>query len=165
MGASVSLNLHSAVRRAVQAVNPDIEAAYLASTGYTSAADSRQLPTYAPPKLVRIQVQPPSGRDLQHINMLNLQGIIRTVYGWGFPQGVNRVKNRGGDLLFFPQDPQQCCNSSWDSWLVTWPSETWAPNARGWTRLIATLQTDGRVILDGNNMPVLNDDGTLSVPS
>lgn len=155
----MSLNLHNIVRGAIQSVNPDITAAYLASIGYIqSTEDGRQVPIYATPVAVQIQVQPPSSKDLQHVNFLNLQGIIRTVYIYGWPQGVNRVNVQGGDLLMFPQTP----GAPVDNWLVEYVPETWAPDSLGWTKLIVTLQTDGRlIVLDSSNLPVIDSSGAL----
>jgi hypothetical protein len=134
----VSLNLHSAVRGMIQAVNADISATYLQSTGYTLNASGQQVATYAQAKTVQIQVQPPSGRDLQHMEFLNLQGVVRTVFLYSNPQAVDRIHVQGGDLLQFPQFHGEPI----DNWLVTYVDQTWDVGLTGWTKLIVTLQTD-----------------------
>ncbi len=134
----MSLNLHSAVRGMIQAVNADISATYLQSTGYTLNASGQQVATYAQAKTVQIQVQPPSGRDLQHMEFLNLQGVVRTVFLYSNPQAVDRINVQGGDLLQFPQFHGEPI----DNWLVTYVDQTWDVGLTGWTKLIVTLQTD-----------------------
>lgn len=134
----MSLNLHSAARGMIQAVNADISATYLQSTGYTLNASGQQVATYAQAQTVQIQVQPPSGRDLQHMEFLNLQGVVRTVFLYSNPQAVDRINVQGGDLLQFPQFHGEPV----DNWLVTYVDQTWDVGLTGWTKLIVTLQTD-----------------------
>lgn len=133
------LNLHAIVRGSITAVNGDIAGLYLKSTGASPPqTGGKRVPVYATPVNVQLQIQPPSGEDLKHINYLNLQGVVRTIYLYSNPQGIVRVDARGGDLLLFPQflgDPV-------DNWLVRHVYETWNVDNDGWTRLIATLQTD-----------------------
>lgn len=134
----MSLNLHAIVRPAVNAVNADVKATYYPSTGFTIDSTGLQVPSYGPAETVWIQVQPPSGSDLQHIDYLNLQGVVRTVFLYSNPQGVDRINVQGGDLLQFPQ----FCDAPIDNWLVTQVMETWNVTGYGWTKLIVTLQTD-----------------------
>jgi hypothetical protein len=148
----LSLNLHSTVRAAIQTVNRDITAAYLSSTGYTTNSAGKQIPAYAAPVNVQIQVQPPSGGDLRHMEYLNVQGVTRVVFLYSDPEAIDRVNARGGDLFQFPQfsgDPV-------DNWLVVEVRESWdvgtnnTPQSSlpsyiptsGWTKLIVVLQTD-----------------------
>jgi hypothetical protein len=134
----VSLNLHSIVRGVINTVNPDIQGLWLQSAGNTVNANFQQAPAYAQPVKVRLQVQPPSGRDLQHINFLNLQGVFRTVYMFSDPDAIVRITAKGGDLLQFPQfagEPN-------DTWLVTQVSEKWNVADGGFSRVLVTLQTD-----------------------
>lgn len=176
----MSLNLHAAVRGPIQAVNKDIQVAYLQSRGNDINDDGTVLPIYAAPFYVKAQVQPPTGRDLRHAEFLNLQGVLRTVYLYSNPQSVDRVAARGGDLLMFPQSqPHVVYDSSGrivlnseglpvlagaplDLWLVRWVDEWYDAQALGWTKLFATLQADGRqIVLNSNRLPVLNSQGGL----
>jgi hypothetical protein len=145
------------VRSAVQSVNPDVWGWWYRSKGNvpSTTGDGRQVPTYDAPAPARLQVQPPSARDLKFIDFLQLQGVIRTVYLFANPQGIVRVNQRGGDLLLFPQ---------WkfapnDTWLVKQPDESWNVSEGGWTKLFAILQLDrlyssineaGQLVLDSN---------------
>ena len=149
----MSLNLHATVRAAIQTVNADITASYLASTGYTANGSGQQAPSYAASVDVQCQVQPPSGRDLRHIEFLNIQGTIRTVFLYSNPQAIDRIDARGGDLLQFPQ----FSGAPVDNWEVFHVGETWdvgtnaapaselptpPPSYSGWTKLYVVLQTD-----------------------
>jgi hypothetical protein len=133
----MGLNLHATVRAAIQSVNPDIPATYLASSGYSTDAGGRQIPAYADPVAVMIQVQPPWGRDLRHIDYLNIQGTIRTVFLYSDPNAIVRVNAQGGDRLQFPQFVGQPI----DDWLVAYVAETWnvGQNALNTFSGVATL--------------------------
>lgn len=134
----MSLNMHSIVRAAVQTVNNDITAQYLASTGYAPSASGRQVPQYAVAVPVRVQLQPPSGRDLRHMEFLNIQGTTRVAYLYSNPQAVVRVDARGGDLLQFPQ----FTGAPVDKWLIAYVDETWDVTDEGWSKVYLVLQTD-----------------------
>ena len=129
------MNLHSIVRGAINAVNPDISASWQQSNGYSSNADGSRTPAYASPETITVQVQPLSKQDLQHIDFLGLQGVFRTVYAFGNIQGVVRPSVTGGDLLSFPQT----YGGTVQTWLVSDVPETWGP---GWCRVVVCLQTD-----------------------
>jgi len=134
----VSLNLHSTVRGAVNAVNADVTVAWLKSTGYSVTAAGKQVPQYQPAVNVKAQVQPPSGRDLRHLEFLNIQGTIRTVFMFSDPLAIVRVDAKGGDLLQFPQ----FTGAPVDNWLIAHVDETWDVDSGGWSKVFAVLQTD-----------------------
>lgn len=133
----MSLNLHSIVRGAIQAVNADRPVVYLQSTGYT-VVNGVQTPSYAAAVTLQAQIQPPTGKDLQHVEFLNLQGTIRTVWMYSNPQAISRVDVRGGDLLQFPQ----FTGAPVDNWLIEHVDETWDVTGGGWSKVFVTLQTD-----------------------
>jgi hypothetical protein len=181
----MSLNLHQIVRGSIQAVAADFQAVYLPSAGVYIAPDGTREPSYQPPRVVWIQAQPPTGRDLQHINMLNMQGIFRTIFMYSNPQAINRVNALGGDLFRFGQwQPREVFDSNGhpilddngnpvlarapvDNWLTVQVAEWWDDGPYGWTKLYVALQTDGRqIVVDSNLMPVLDDHGCLvrSIP-
>jgi hypothetical protein len=134
----MGLNLHGLVRGAIAAVNPDITGQWLVSTGYTQDAAYAQIPTYADPVDVALQVQPMSAGDLQHPNMLNVQGVKRAVYMYGNAQGVVRIDAKGGDLLKFPQVQ----GGQAYIWLVAGVLETWTPDGLGWCKVGVVLQDE-----------------------
>lgn len=133
------MNLHGIVRGAINSVNPDRPALFLASTGNTVNADFTQTPSYAPGVAVRVQIQPLGKDELKHINALNLQGTFRTVYMFGNTQQIIRVTQQGGDLLQFAPFQGQAVQN----WKVVGPVEgPWNVEQGGWTKLIVCLQTD-----------------------
>lgn len=163
----MSLNLHSIVRGAIQAINADQWVNYLKSTGYGLSGDGtgQQVPIYAPVVMVKAQIQPPTGRDLRHAEFLNIQGTMRVAYLYSNPQAVVRIASRGGDLLQFPHfnaGKNYLRDSSGDlvtdsngnfvwsvppaeTWLVTYVDETWDVVGTGWSKVYVTLQTDPTV--------------------
>jgi hypothetical protein len=127
------------VRGAINSVNPDRPALYLASTGATSNADFSQTPGYAPGVPVRVQIQPLGKEELRLIEKLNLQGVFRTVYMFGNTQGLVRVLAQGGDLLQFAPFQGQAVQN----WKVVGPVDgPWNVEQGGWTKFIVCLQTD-----------------------
>lgn len=136
----MSHNLHATVRAAIQSVNPDIQISYLKSLGSTPNNYGERAPQYAAAVPVQAQVQPPSGKDLKQIELLNLQGTIRTVFLFSNPQAIVRVDARGGDLLQFPQ----FTGAPPDQWLISAVAETWdvGQNAAVTFAGTATLQAN-----------------------
>jgi hypothetical protein len=132
------MNLHSIVRGAINSVNADRPALYLASTGNTVNADFSQTPSYAPGLPVRVQIQPLDKEGLRHIDRLNMTGVFRTVYMFGNTQGIVRVQAKGGDLLQFSTFQGEAVQN----WKVVEPAGPWNVNDGGWTKLVVVLQTD-----------------------
>lgn len=132
------MNLHSIVRGAINSVNADRTALYLASTGNTVNADFSQTPSYAPGLLVRVQIQPLDKEGLRHVDRLNMTGVFRTVYMFGNTQGIVRVQAKGGDLLQFSTFQGEAVQN----WKVVEPAGPWNVNDGGWTKLVVVLQTD-----------------------
>jgi len=158
----VSLNLRAKVNGALQGVNADVLGWWYQSNGWvpSTSGDGRQDPSYLAAQSVRLQVQPPSARDLRFAEYLELQGVIRTVFMYANPQGIVRVNQLGGDLLVFPQWHGQTN----DTWKVEQPEEQWDVGTRGWTKLLAVLQTDRLYsVLDGAGRLVLDGQGRIVV--
>lgn len=129
------MNLHGIVRGAITTVNPDILAVWLQSTGRTSDAAGNQTPTYAAAATIPVQVQAMSAQSLRHLNGLNTQNILRSVYCYGNKQGVQRVAQKGGDLLQFPDVPNPT-GGTVRNWLVIQVIETWPD----WSHVIVEQQ-------------------------
>lgn len=128
------MNLHGIVRGAITSVNPDIVVPYYKSTGYGQDATFAQVPQYAAPVNVPIQVQALTARELQHKELVNIEGLKRGVYMYGNTQGIVRADKKGGDLLYFPQVPQ---GTSY-IWKVVVVFETWPD----WSKVGVVLQLD-----------------------
>lgn len=126
------MNLHNIVRSAITSVNPDISATLLRSNGYTTDAAGKQIPAYLT-FTGKIQVQGVSGKDLEHTDFLNIQGVLRTVYLRGNWAGVVRADQKGGDIMKFPQIP----GTAVQDWRVVTIKETWPD----WCSVIVWLQS------------------------
>lgn len=98
------------------------------STGYSTGTDGTRTPTYTPITTTG-SVQPLSAKDLQHINSLNIQGVVQKLWLDGNYEGLFRVTGQGGDLIKF--DSQ--------TYLVATVFERWP----GWCSLGLTMQLDG----------------------
>lgn len=120
------MNLHGIVSGAIAQVNPFIPATIKVSTGYTTADSGKRAPTYSDPVSVSIQRQELSQKDLMHIQGLNVQGELASLYVNGQYRGQVRKDGKGGDIV------------SWDGddWLVVAVPELWPD----WCRLIVCLQ-------------------------
>ena len=125
------MNLHNLVRGAVSSVNPDIPATLLRSNGYTTNAAGKQVPAFLT-FTGQIQVQGVSGKDLEHTDNLNIQGVLRTVYLLGNWAGVVRANQTGGDIMKFPQQP----GATPSDWRVVAIKEQWPD----WCAVIVWLQ-------------------------
>lgn len=124
------MNLHGMVRGAITTVNPDIAATYRRSTGNTPDGAGNQAPQYASDVPVMIQVQPLSQAQLQHIDFLGLQGVLRSVYVFGLADGVVRPIQQGGDLLTFDS------GRGLQTWLIVACDEQWPD----WAHVTVSLQ-------------------------
>lgn len=122
------MDLHGIAAGAIGAVNPFVAAQLIASTGNTVNPDGSVTPGYAAPVPMQIQAQELSFKDLQHIENLNLQGILKSIYCPGTVQAVNRLAGTGGDKIVI----------AGDTYLAVAISEQW-PN---WCRVIGQLQVD-----------------------
>lgn len=154
----MSLNLHAAVRQVIPALNPDIAGYWYVNKGSIQNSDGRQVASFQPAVAVQLQVQPPSARDLRFAEFLQLQGVIRTVFMFSNPNGIVRVNQTGNDLLLFPQ----WAGTPNDAWLVSRPDEGWNVDSGGWTKVLATLQTDRLyTVSDSDGLLVIDSQGRL----
>lgn len=154
----MSLNLHSVVRSVISAVNPDIAGYWYVNKGAILGTDGRQVASFEPAVSVQLQVQPPSAKDLRFAEFLQLQGVIRTVWMFSNPNGIVRVNQTGNDLLLFPQ----WAGTPNDAWLVSRPDEGWNVDSGGWTKVLATLQTDRLyTVSDSDGLLMIDSEGRL----
>ena len=110
------MNLHGLASTATGAVYPPVLATIKTATGYTTAADGKQTPTYTTASGL-VSIQALAGRDLQHLNGLNIQGVTRKAYCYGNVNGIIRASSKGGDLLALPDGTV---------WKVVLVFETWS---------------------------------------
>lgn len=135
-----SLNLHAIVAPYIAVVNPMAPVTIQFSTGYTTAADGTQIPTYSAPLSMQAQIQALTFGDLRQVDGLNLNGTRRGIYLYGDVQGVVRVARKGGDLITFVGAAGGFPSGS--VWLVALALETWNGADGGWCKVAATLQDD-----------------------
>lgn len=128
------MNLHLAVRGVIPQVNPDIPATWKRNNGtYATSLDGNRTPGYDIIPVV-IQVQAASGKDIERLNFLGIQGVFRKIYDYGNKQGIVRPDGKGGDFLLFPQVP----GAPVQSWKITNVNETWPD----WSAVFVVLQND-----------------------
>ena len=123
------MNLNALVSRVIATVNPMVPAQWLVSNGYTVGPDGTQAPQYRAPVAVLVQDQALSGEQLRHMDSLNIQGILRTLYLNGNVEGIDRPAAKGGDLFKFKSKV----------WLVVHVDEPWNDSA-GWTCCVVQQQ-------------------------
>lgn len=120
------MSLRSFVNGATRAVRPNTAAKYRASTGYETDPAGRRAPSYAADIDVFINKQALTGKDLQQIAGLNLQGELRAIYVEGDWRAVSRPDFKGGDLVVTARG----------TWLVAQVLENWDT----WTKVAAVRQ-------------------------
>ena len=125
------LDLFGLTNSAIQSLNVNQSITWVQNTGYTTNAAGKRTPTTTN-VTIAAQIQALSGEALRHAENLNLQGVMRSVYMYGNPQGVERVDSKGGDVLQFAEIP----GGNLANWLVTSVVETWPT----WAHVIVTLQ-------------------------
>lgn len=129
------MNLHRLVRGPINAVNKDQQIGWLKSTGSSLNTTTGDLdPTYAALQNPWAQVQPVPTDQLSHVDNLNIQGVLRSVYVKGAIASAVRADGTGGDLLQFPENPGEPNRT----WLVMTVMEQWPD----WCNVIVKLQND-----------------------
>lgn len=134
------MKLHAIAAPIVAVVNPPVRGQLRRSTGYTTAATGKRVPTYAPDEELSMQVQGLTGPELKLVDGLNIQGLLRSVHLPGDVKGVDRKTRAGGDLVAFDTGadiPPALRNTVW---LVELVHETW--DSSEWCRVIISKQLD-----------------------
>lgn len=109
------MNLHGIVSGVIGAINPPIEVTIRQSIGgYTTAPDGSRTPN-ANDIAAEVQLQALTGKEIQQLEGLNLQGEMRAAYLAGDWEGVVRADQKGGDLFLFNNQ----------TWLAVQILETW----------------------------------------
>lgn len=125
------MNLHGIAGPAVSAVNPRVPVTILISTGRTISADGTAVPTYDDPVTgVMAQVQPMTGRELAQTEGLNIQSTKRGLYIDGNIDAIQRLNQKGGDLITMPDG---------SVWLTVLILEAWPD----WCKAAVTQQNGG----------------------
>ena len=120
------MNLRQIANNAIQRVNPNVQATLKKYAGETMGAGRTPQPNYLPDQSVTIQLQPLTKGEIQHVEGLNIQGLVKSIHVNGNYFSVQRELEQGGDI--FVIDGKE--------WLVIEPIELWAD----WSRLLVQLQ-------------------------
>ena len=121
------MNLHRIAASATRTVTPGLPAVVKQSAGYTTATDGSQVPAYTLTQATA-DLQALTGRDIERLNGLNVQGVTEKAYLTGNFEGVFRVLGKGGDLLVV----------NGRTYLVSAVLERWPD----WCCVALTMQTD-----------------------
>lgn len=133
------MDLRSIANQVSDTVNLNIPVTLQSSTGFTTGAGLRQVPTYTPTAGFA-QVQALDNSDLKQLDGLNIQGSIRAIYFKGVLAGVVRANTQGGDLVVISASPA-VPPALVGTWLIVKTAESW-PN---WTKAIIVLQAAATV--------------------
>jgi hypothetical protein len=126
------MDLYSIASDVIDSVNPMIAANISKSNGYTNNAAGKVTPTFAAAFGAQIQKQAMSQRDLQHVDLLNIQGTLVKIWIEGALYGVNRAAgDTGGDHIVIP--------TLGEDWLVVAVMEVWPD----WCSVVGCLQLPG----------------------
>ena len=126
------VNVRGIANKAIQGVNPDIDATLSICTGSDVNKAGKQTPKYDDYP-VRIQNQSVTSDDLKLINTLNMDsGTYRSIYIRGNMDGINRIKQKGADLLEFKQYP----DADTSIWKIVQVIESWPT----WCRVLVCRQ-------------------------
>lgn len=98
------MDMHAIVSPVVSAINPMTPATVSICTGYTTSAAGKQIPTYATATTVTVQAQELSTKELQHLNNLNLVGIMKKFYASVQLKAGDRDDGTGGDIVIWSND-------------------------------------------------------------
>ncbi len=114
-------------------VNPNQTVTVLRSTGFTTGAGAKQVPSYAAPVSGPAQIQALDADDIKQLDGLNIQGTIRAIYLRGTLAGVVRPNQTGGDLVTIAAPAPVALRGTW---LVVKVLESWPD----WTKAAIVLQ-------------------------
>lgn len=125
------INVRAIANTLIQPVNPDVAATLKRNTGYTTLPNGKRVPVYTDYP-IRAQVQALSAGQIEHLDGLNIQGVMRNVRISGTIFGLVRVQQSGGDVIEF--DPGTLPEG--DEWLCVHVLEQWP----SWVSVAVTLQ-------------------------
>lgn len=134
------MQLRQSIRGAINSVNKDQQIGWLASTGATlNATTAISTPTYAALQTPWAQIQPVPTDQLAHMENLNIQGVLRSVYLKNAVASAVRADGTGGDLLQFPELP----GGANRTWLVMLVPEQYVDYCHAIVRLQNDMNSSG----------------------
>lgn len=127
------MDLRGIANGVTSTVNPNETVTVLRSTGFTTGAGAKQVPSYAAPVSGPGQIQALDADDIKQLDGLNIQGTIRAIYLRGPLAGVVRPNQTGGDLVTIAAPAPVALRGTW---LVVKVLESWPD----WTKAAIVLQ-------------------------
>ena len=127
------MDLRGIANGVTSTVNPNETVTVLRSTGFTTGAGAKQVPSYAAPVTGPGQIQALDADDIKQLDGLNIQGTIRAIYLRGPLAGVVRPNQTGGDLVTIAAPAPVALRGTW---LVVKVLESWPD----WTKAAVVLQ-------------------------
>lgn len=127
------MDLRGIANGVTSTVNPNETVTVLRSTGFTTGAGAKQIPSYAAPVTGPGQIQALDADDIKQLDGLNIQGTIRAIYLRGTLAGVVRPNQTGGDLVTIAAPAPVALRGTW---LVVKVLESWPD----WTKAAIVLQ-------------------------
>ncbi len=134
------MNVRAIANRATRGINPNIAATVRVCTGYTTAANGKQVPAYVPPVPVTIQAQALAKKEVEHLDSMNLSNATRAIYADTQLTGVDRITRSGGDIVSFADPTGPFAGIVYD-WLVIAVLEDWS--TAGWCKVALAEQMLG----------------------
>jgi len=125
------MEIRGIANSATSSINDNQIIVWQQNKGYTTDATGHRTPLITNVS-IKAQIQAVSAQALKHIDALNIQGVMRSVYMFGNVQGVVRADQKGGDILQFPQVK----GGQVKNWLVIDVAETWPT----WAHVVVVLQ-------------------------
>ena len=125
------MNLSNLANQYVKAVNPNMDATFYRSAGWTKDIDGSRIPAFAAPIIMQAQWQSFTYNDLMQLDGLNIQGEKRCMYLNGDWDGVSRADGLGGDKIVLNQNNT--------TWLVCKILENWEAQD-GWVKVAVVRQ-------------------------
>lgn len=123
------MKLNEYVCGAIGLINPNITGSLYRSKGYIQNDISRE-PAYEDPVPIILQVQSIADNELRQYDNINQQGEKKIVYASDQLYGIDRVRERGGDILEFYGR----------RWKVLQRLEGWEET--GWCKVLVVAQLD-----------------------
>ncbi|HQS69796.1 MAG TPA: hypothetical protein PLM58_09205 [Novosphingobium sp.] len=132
------IRLRTMANRVTSGINPNVPATLLVNTGYTTNSAGLQVPSYAAPAAVSVQVQALTQKELQHLDKLNITNGQAGVFIDRQLNSADRATGSGGDVFRFADETRIPADLRGSEWLVVAVLEGWPGS--GWCRAAITRQ-------------------------
>jgi len=132
------VKLRGIANRLTSRVNPNLAVTLKRSTGYTTGASGKRVPTYADLGTIMVQVQTLTQSEIEHLDKLNISNGQASVFADTMLSSVDRPSQSGGDIIEFGTDAATPAELQGQTWLVVALLEGWPGS--GWCKAAITSQ-------------------------